>query len=410
MKHPIRRFSIGRLALKSNQACSHHCIPDSTADDSCAVGHQGINARNGRSSAYPRTNSVALRSSAMQKHPFRLNILRRTLVLFAWIMVCKTAPCADALVSSSESHSIEWFADNGAWISTFASTGARIPVGLAQSPIDENVYVATYTNTILRYGSNGQPFSGGWDTFTLPESAAGNVVESLMFDSAGDLYVATYYGTSGYTQVIYRYHAAALTAPNPSPFDTITTTLKRGDQMAFDGAGNLCIASWADEDVICIDTATHTVVFDYKTEILASVPLFSPVIEPVGLAFQAPAPSAPLILSSTFAGQVAKEKLAHVGPFSLLASGLTPQVMHLTRSGSDLYLPSYNVTGRFSSCSYYACNDFDFKPDTVYKIDLSSGAVTSFITSHVWGPYELIFAKVTKCKPCPTSSPCLMPV
>jgi hypothetical protein len=255
----------------------------------------------------------------------------RMLMLLACITLCKTALCADVLVSSSESHSIEWFGGDGGWISTFASTGPRIPIGLAQSPLNQIVYVATYTNTILRYGSNGQPFSGGWDTFTLPASAAGNIVESLLFNSAGDLYVATYYGTSGYTQTIYRYPAAALAAANPTPIDTITTTLKRGDQMAFDEAQNLCIASWADEDVICIDQATHAVVFDYKPEILASTPLFSPVLEPVGLAFELSGTTVPLIVSSTFAGQVAKEKVAHVGPFTLFASGMTPQVMHLTR-------------------------------------------------------------------------------
>ena len=183
--------------------------------------------------------------------------------------------------------------------------------------------------------------------------------------------------------------------------------------MAFDPAQNLCIASWADEDVICIDEATHAVVFDYKTEIQASTTV-SPAIEPVGLAFESSASSAPLIVNSTFAlpaeGQVVKEKLAHVAPFSVFANGMTPELMHLTRYGSDLYLPSYDVTGRFTSCSYYACNDYDVKPDTVYKIDLSTGAVTSFITDHIWGPYELIFAKVTKCRACPTSLPCLMPI
>src|SRR5260370_40463784 len=55
---------------------------------------------------------------------------------------------ADILVASSESHSIEWFTNKGAWIGTFATTGPRVPYGLAQNPVNGDVFVATFTGTI----------------------------------------------------------------------------------------------------------------------------------------------------------------------------------------------------------------------------------------------------------------------
>jgi streptogramin lyase len=284
---------------------------------------------------------------------------------------------ADVLVTSSASHSIEWFNNSGTWIDTFASTGPRTPLGIAQSPSTKDVFVSTPTTTILRYGSNGQP-SAYWDTFTIPSDAGANGIEGLVFDSSGNLYVGTQLGTSGATQIIYIYPAPSLSSLHPAPGSQIATGLKRGDQLAFDPAGNICIAAFIDETVRCFNPNTLAQVFDYNAEVLASG--ISPTIEPTGLAFDA---AGHLYLNSTFAGQLIVEQgSGHSGPLTVLASGLIPEVEFLTLRAGSLYMPSY--TAGMSS-------------DIVYKINASNGAVTNFITSHVWGPYQMIFARVTKC-------------
>lgn len=125
-------------------------------------------------------------------------IIRKTLCLVVMVSMLGISSLAqaDILVGSSESHSIEWFTNRGAWIGTFATTGPRIPLGLAQNPLNGDVFVATFTGTILRYHSNGQP-TVNWETFNVPPD--GNPVESILFDPvSGDLWVATYFGESGY--------------------------------------------------------------------------------------------------------------------------------------------------------------------------------------------------------------------
>ena len=63
----------------------------------------------------------------------------------------------------------------------------------------------------------------------------------------------------------------------------------------------------------------------------------------------------------------------------------------------NLYLPEWhNVAARYRGqppdfCTYYSCQDADTRSDIVYKIDPASGAVTNFISNHLWGPYQMIF-------------------
>jgi hypothetical protein len=55
-----------------------------------------------------------------------------------------------ALVNSRESHSIEEFDTSGNWLRTFASTGPQVPYDIARNSETGDIYVATWTDTILR--------------------------------------------------------------------------------------------------------------------------------------------------------------------------------------------------------------------------------------------------------------------
>jgi hypothetical protein len=326
------------------------------------------------------------------------SIIRKmlSLVVSVSLLGISSLAKADILVASSESHSVEWFNNKGAWIGTFATTGPRVPYGLAQNPVNGDVFVATFTGTILRYHSNGQP-AANWDTFNVPPD--GNPVESVLFDPvSGDLWVATYFGESGYVANLYRYAAASLTAPNPQLIDTLPTGLRRSNQMAFDRQRNLCVASYFGDEVRCFDPITHAQAFDYNPELVASG-----IVAPGGFAFDA---QNHLYVNDAF-GRIGVEQVPHVGPIATLAQGLTTPVLFATLNGTGVYAPSFhNADARLDGCvlnadtraAAYACNDYDFKADTVYKID-PAGVVTNFITSHVWGPYQLIFARVTKLRP-----------
>jgi hypothetical protein len=90
----------------------------------------------------------------------------------------------------------------------------------------------------------------------------------------------------------------------------------RGDQMAFDASGDLCIAGFIDEDVQCFDTSTGALTQDYHAEILAS----GLGIEPGGLAFDS---YGRLYLSSIFTGQVIKETKKG-GPLEVVATVDSP--------------------------------------------------------------------------------------
>jgi hypothetical protein len=291
---------------------------------------------------------------------------------------------ADILVAAQESHSIEWFNNAGVWIDTFASTGARTPSGIAADPLNGDIVAATFTNTILRFTNEGKPLAG----CTLPASDGGNVVESVLFDGSGDLYVSTHWGKGTGDVVSIHKYTKPIAYPNCVPSKTYTTTLQRGDQLAFDAHGDICIASFIDENVQCFNQA-GTQVFDYQSEI-------NSVIEPVGLAFDA---SNRLYLDSAFNGDVIAETNAHSAPFRHLSGSLTPTLGYLTLRGNTLYVPSFfNDNARYNSCSFYACQDNRFVPDTIYRLDTSTtpATVTQFITDHIYGPVQLIFANVKR--------------
>lgn len=317
-----------------------------------------------------------------------------SLCLTVAILALPAYAVTNELVGSNESHSIEKFNSSGTWIKTFASTGPWAPVGIAASPTTHDVFVSTYTQTILRYHSSGAPLGPGgsyWSTFSLGD-LHGNPTGSLLFDSSGNLYVATIYGTSGYTVEIYKFSASQLLRSSPVPTGSpIITTLGRGDQMAWDIVGNICIASFADpNDVQCYNASTGSLTFDYASEI---EPLGS-LVQPVGLAF---GPTNNLTVSSVFNGQVWTEKVEQVGPMTLVATGTVDpaEVGYLAvDNGGALYLPEWhNANARYGSCvsPLYACMDYDVSTDIVYKIDPSTGTVINFITTHLWGPYQMIF-------------------
>jgi hypothetical protein len=106
-----------------------------------------------------------------------------------------------------------------------------------------DVFVATLTSTILRYNKSGSSFGPGgsyWSTFSLASLVGVNPLISLLFDSSGNLYVATDYGTSGYQVEIFKYSASQLLTKKPVPSGApIITTAGRGDQMAWDVFGNI---------------------------------------------------------------------------------------------------------------------------------------------------------------------------
>src|ERR1700690_955962 len=302
------------------------------------------------------------------------------LCLFVAILAVPAYAVTNELVTSSVSHSIEKFDSSGNWTRTFASTGPWAPIGVVASPVSNDVFVSTDTPTILRYRETGARLGPGgsrWSTSSVA-SIGTNAVQSLMFDSSGDLYVATNYGTSGYVVEIFKYPASQLTRESPVPSGSpIMTTVGRGDQMVFDAYGNICIASFGSPNTVqCYDPGTGTLKFDYASEIQ---PL---AIQPVGIAF---GPNNRLIVSSVFTGEVYEEAAERVGPMTLLASGMVAEVdFFATGSDGMLYLPSFHNAEA-------GCGNHGFSPDIVYKIDPSSGAVTNFITDNVRGPYHMIF-------------------
>jgi hypothetical protein len=165
------------------------------------------------------------------------SLVRQTLAMAFGLAITLLAIPAEAvvneLVGSSESHSIEKFNSSGIWLRTFASTGPWIPFGLAVSRVTHDVFVATQMasavplteNVILRYTPAGGLFGPGgkyWSTFDLYPYFGVNPVESLLFDSSGNLYVASHYGTSGYQVVIQKFPAAQLLNKTPVPSGAMT--------------------------------------------------------------------------------------------------------------------------------------------------------------------------------------------
>ncbi len=313
------------------------------------------------------------------------------------------------LVASGRSNSVEEFDTSGTWLRTFATTGPYAPVALAQSPLTGEIFVTTFwasgpavgqlTNKILRYGAGGQ-FNVNWDTFTVtcgycPTTAT----QSLLFDSSGNLWVATAYGEDlGGPIYIFKYLAANLKLPDPpaEPLP-IMATMKRGNQMAFNRSGDLCIAGFLDQDVKCFNTSTGAQTADYYAEIHASS--ISPIIEPAGLAFDG---ANRMYLTSVFGGQLVRE-VNPGGPIVLLAT-LTPPPNELNGNlvlrGAKLYTSAFHFPAPPAPFS---------TPDPVYEVSIS-GTVTKFIygtappalgNDHIWGAYWMIFYSTT-CSGCLT--------
>ena len=320
----------------------------------------------------------------------KLAVYKNTLVAFFLMLAMLAIPAnavVNELVGSSESHSIEKFDNNGNWIKTFASTGPYTVFALAASPVTGDVFVTTNTPAILRYTKTGAPFGpqgSYWNSFSLSSLIGSNTIDSAFFDSSGNLYVATYYGTDGYQVVIYKFTAKEILKASPTSSGTIATNLYRGAQMAWDVYGDLCLASWDSETVQCFNPSTGALVFDYYSELHG-------LLEPEGLAF---GPNNILTVSDLFTGTVWVEAVPRQGPMIELASGMVPDVgMLAVDSSGALCLPSFhNADQRYGSCPpFYWCQDYDFSLDVVYKIDAATGAVTNFITTHTWGPYQMIF-------------------
>ncbi len=296
------------------------------------------------------------------------------------------------LVASSRSNSIEEFDTSGKWLRTFATTGPYAPVALAQSPTTGDIFVTTIwasgpqvgqlTNKILRYQQNGK-FNVDWDTFTITCGLCPTAqTASLVFDSSGDLWVATAYGTDlGGPIYILKYLAADLALPDPpAQPGPILATLYRGGQMAFNGSRDLCIASFIDKDVQCFNASTGAKTHDYSAEIAAS----GLSIEPGGLSFDG---DDRMYLTSIFTGQLAKETNPG-GPIVLVATLSAQLDGNLVLFGGDIYTSTFNISPPTFST-----------PDHVYEIS-SSGTVTKFIygtaapalgSDHIWGAYWMIF-------------------
>jgi hypothetical protein len=337
------------------------------------------------------------------------------MTVFAALLGSASVQAAEhILVASSRSNSLEEFDTNGNWLRTFATTGPYGPVALAQSPTTGEIFVTTMwasgpqvgqlTNKILRYQPDGG-FYVDWDTFTvecgLISPCPTTQTQSLLFDSSGNLWVATSYGTDlGAPIYIFKYLATDLGLLNPPAQPSpIQAKLYRGGQMAFNSSGDLCIASFIDGDVQCFDTSTGAKTYDYSAEISAS----GLAIEPGGLAFDG---ANRLYLTSIFTGQLAKE-VNPGGPIELLAT-LTASPYEL--NGNLVFrLPCAKypciVTGSASSHENLYTTAFSTAPvtfstpDPAFKVSLS-GAVTDFISEaappalgndHIWGAYWMIF-------------------
>jgi hypothetical protein len=315
--------------------------------------------------------------------------------IFAGLLSASALSAADnMLVASSASHTIEEFSPSGAWMRTFATTGGYTPVAMAQSPLTGEIFVTAAipsgdTNRILRYHADGT-FDAYWDTFTVTcQNCGGGGTESLLFDSQGDLYVATHYGDPvGPTWAvnIYKYMASDLVQPNPQQVPTVIyTKMIRGDQMAFRSASEICIAGFIDEDVKCFNTSSGVQTADYYAEIHAAK--ISPVIEPGGLAFDS---TGRMYLTSVFGGQVARE-LAPGGPIVQLAQVASAPVEldgNLVLMGSTLYTTTYSTSPATPGT-----------PDSLVAISTTSGAVTRLISgsaapnlgsAHLWGAYNIL--------------------
>jgi hypothetical protein len=336
-----------------------------------------------------------------------MKFIRKTLTAIAFgvtasLSLLSTASSvnADVLVASSLSHSIEWFANNGRWIDTFAFTGSRVPYALASSPITGEVAVATYTDTVLRYTSSGRPLG----ELRIPQTDSTSV--SVAFDRLGQLYVVTYEGgqvqaQNGYYVTINRYDVTS--GPSPILRSSSTTDLVRGNQSAFDGKGNLCIASpfghgttWL-PGVKCYDQSGR-LQYDH-TAALQSAAGATPTVRPSALAFD---PTSGRMFTNSYYGNEILANATAFGPFSRIMGNVPFAMGYFTADTlGNLYVPVFpqyeSVEGACGKSGFYFCNPRQFKSDVIYKV--TTGATptrTIFIKDHAYGPLHLIFANVTR--------------
>jgi len=168
----------------------------------------------------------------------KLAVYKNALVAFCLTLALLAIPAhavVNELVGNSESHSIEKFDNNGNWIKTFASTGPYTVFALAASPVTGDLFVATNTPTILRYTKTGAPFGpqgSYWSSFNLFSLIGDNTIESVFFDSIGNLYVATYYGTGGYQVVIYKFTAKEILKASPVSEVGLATNINPEETVA----------------------------------------------------------------------------------------------------------------------------------------------------------------------------------
>lgn len=328
---------------------------------------------------------------------------RLSIAVFAVLLGASSLHAAEEiLVASQRSNSLEQFTPSGTWVRTFATTGPYAPTSMAQSPLTGEIFVTTMwtsgeqigqtTNVILRYQSNGQ-FDINWDTFIVSCNGlpcGSSETQSMLFDSSGNLWVATAYGEDlGVPIDIFEYLAADLTQPNPQAQpNAIVADMYRGDQMAFNKFGDLCIAGFIDENVNCYNTFTGALTQSYYAEIHASS---AGAAEPLGLAFDG---DNRLYLTSAFTGEVLKE-VKPGGPIVLLATLISsPRLLNgnMVLRGTNLFVPSF----------YYPPPTVS-TPDTVFELS-TSGVVTNFISGgappalgndHLWGAQWVLFYSTT---------------
>lgn len=204
---------------------------------------------------------------------------------------------------------------------------------------------------------------------------------------------------------IFEYLAANLGLLNPpAELNPIQATMYRGNQMAFDKAGDLCIAGFIDQDVKCFNTSTGAQTVDYYAEIHSSS--VSPTIEPAGLAFDA---ENRLYLTSVFSGQLVAE-LKPGGPIVLGPTLTAPPNqldgnLVLRRPAGLSLLPTCGLCGPLPNLYTTSFSPSPglpafSNPDPVYEISAAGGKVTNLISGaappalgndHIWGASWMIF-------------------
>jgi hypothetical protein len=182
---------------------------------------------------------------------------------------------------------------------------------------------------------------------------------------------------------IFEYLATDLTKPNPPAQPVpIVASMFRGNQMAFNTSGDLCIAGFIDQDVKCFSTSTHAQTADYYAEIHKSG------ISPAGLAFDG---NDRMYVTSVFGGQVAQEVSpgGTIVPLATLTASPSQLDGNLVLRGPDLYTTAFNTEPPTFST-----------PDPVYQVS-TTGIVKKLIYETAppalgndhWGAYWMTFLR-----------------